>query len=129
MTMTREGRRRKIRYFPRRSSATTLCPTSPRAKASGSGWRTMLGKRRSTASTLRPTISGRRSDAIVSTSGSSGTHQSYFAHLGPVRARLRLHLQPALQLVGGDHHPRHQLRESLRLVLGDLEDQLVVDLE
>src|SRR6266571_2633074 len=116
--------------MPRWTTSTRPCsrPTS----SSGSGCRTMVGKRRSQPRMVRPTRCGRRSVAMVSTSGSSGKsvadHRELF-HVRPVGAEPGLDLDPRLELIGPGHDPRHGLREAVDLAFGDLEEQLVVHLQ
>src|SRR5581483_2634946 len=121
-------------YLPRRSRRAIVRPATAAAKSSGSGWRTMSGKRSSTRSILTPVRCGRRFDTTVSTSGSSGTarlagDRGEAAHVSPVLAGLGLDLDPALQLVGAGHDPRHDLGERAQLAGWNLEDELIVDLE
>src|SRR4029077_7527244 len=140
-------------YFPRRRKLSIFRPAIESTNSSGSGWRTRDGKRRSHWTMVRPTRCGRRSATMVSTSGSSGInspprsagrwraapegptklgscpYQRQLAHVGPIRAYLRLHLDPGLELIGAGHDARYRLGETIELSLGNLEQQLVVDLK
>src|SRR5207248_9335568 len=119
-------------YLPRRFTESMRSPATRSTKSSGSGWRTMVGKRRSQRTMVRPTRCGRRSLAMVSTSGSSGKsgpdHRELF-HVRPVGADLGFDLDSRPELIGPGHNPRHGLREAVDLAFGDLEEQLVVHLQ
>src|SRR5919204_3266767 len=64
---------RKIRYLPRRSTASIRSPSSSPAMATGSNGRTRRVSRMSTRSRRRPVSAGASAARTVSTSGSSGT--------------------------------------------------------
>src|SRR5256885_13867408 len=105
-------------YLPRRRSDSMRRPATPSTNSSGSGWRTIVGKRSSQRTIVRPTRCGLRSAAMVSTSGSSGTSGAddrELLHVGPVGPDLRLDLDAGLELVGTGHHPGHRLGESFDL--------------
>src|ERR671936_507884 len=118
-------------YLPRRVSASILRPATPALNSSASGCRTIAGNSDSTSTIRRPTRCGRRSAAIVSTSGSSGTlaivgagmtgpagrgkprhlraDYRQLLHVSPVGPVLGLDLDAGLQLVSAGHDPRHHL--------------------
>src|SRR2546430_12228427 len=116
-------------YLPRRPTDSMRWSTTASMNSSGSGCRTIVGKLSSQRVIVRPTSCGRRSAAIVSTSGNSGTDDSQLFHVGPVRACLHLDLDARLELVGAGHDARHFLRELVELGAGHLEEELMVDLE
>src|SRR5487761_1103125 len=128
-TRTMSSRRPMRMYFPRRPTKVIRIPTIESTNTSGSGWRTMVGKRSSQRRNVRPTRCGRRSAAMVSTSGSSGTDDCQFLHVCPVGPDLGLDLDSRLQLIGACHDARHLLGELIDLRLGHLEQQLIVDLQ
>src|SRR5213592_138347 len=116
-------------YLPRRPTESIRIPTTASTNSSGSGCRTIVGKLSSHRTMVRPTRCGRRSATMVSTSGSSGTHDRELFHIGPVRADSGLDLDPGLELVGARHDPGHLLRKLVELRARHLEQQLVVDLQ
>src|SRR5439155_25905797 len=98
-------------YLPRRPTESIRIPTTASTNSSGSGCRTIVGKLSSHRTMVRPTRCGRRSATMVSTSGSSGTHDRELFHVGPVRPDLHLDLDPGLELVRAGHDARNFLGE------------------
>src|SRR5579864_4208718 len=115
------------RNFPRRSTLTTLWPTSTVRKTSPGGVRTTSSRSRSTASKRRPSTAPRRSRATVSTSGSSGTWNR--RHLSPVVADFDVNFEGYAQLRCGAHVLTQQRNQRRHLTLGCLQEELVVHLQ